>query len=303
MIPKTIYLTYIDSLTSVNHFQTGNFPQVQDYVIKARHSIISGDLSFPIKLKAASGLAYLASGNFLLAAKALTTLGIVEEWGNLCSLEDIALYGGLVGLATLPRSVLLTVLDSPSMELVPKIRECLGMYCRADYRGSMNILSELRPLLELDVHLAPRLTQLMLEIRNKALVDYLKPYKRVSIPTMAATFSMECSDLVTILATLIGSNQIQGSRINCATQTLEKDAPLNSQLETQRQVTAMQDRILNDSNACMIRMACIELDLSVDQRRVQSYQVGLDERHVGRTDSSDDDEVMEPVMVNSEGFY
>ena len=248
-------------------------------------------------------MAYLSNGNFLPAAKALTTLGVVEDWGNLCSPEEIALYGGLVGLATLPRSVLLTVLDSPAMELVPKIRECLGMYCRADYCGSMDILSELRPLLELDMHLAPRLTQLILEIRNKFLVDYLKPYKRVSIPTMAATFSMECSDLVTTLATLIGSKHIQGSRINCATQTLEKDAAPNMQLETQRQVTAMQDRILTDSHACVIRMACIEFDISVDQGRVRPPQIGLGRRHFGRTDSSDDDEVMEPVMVHAEGFH
>jgi COP9 signalosome complex subunit 1 len=243
----------------------------------------------------------LAEGNFALAAKSLTFTGAVGDLGHLCAPEDLALYGALVGLATLPREVLQTFLDSPLMELVPKMKECLGFYCLAEYRGAISILVELHPILALDMLLAPHLTALLRDIRNKAMVEYLKPFKRVSMSVMADTFSVELPELVTTLATLIGCGKIANCRINCASQTLEKDSSSNTLLQTQEKITALQDRVLNDSYACMIRLACLEFDQSVDRRRFQPHSgaAGLDRAD----ESSDDDQVMEQVVANPDEFY
>ena len=243
----------------------------------------------------ASGLAYLAEGRFEPSAEALTSLGIVDDLGNLCAPEDVALYGGLLGLATLTRSRLLTVMDSPLLELVPKIRECLSMYCRAEYRGAIDILVELQPLLALDMHLAPHVSQLMQNIREKALVDYLRPYKRVSLSSMADNFSIPVSELITTLATLIGSGKIVGSRINCASQTLEK-----SKSVPRTNIVSLQDRVLNDSYACLIRLACIQFDLIVDRQQMSSpaeYSASSED------DDDNDDQVMQQIVEPPDDYY
>jgi COP9 signalosome complex subunit 1 len=280
---------------------TDNYSQVHDYVAKAEHSVISGDLSFPVKLKAAAGLAYLAEGNFELAAKSLTIKGAVEDLGHLCAPEDVALYGALVGLATMSREVLQTFCGSPLMELAPKMKECLRLYCQAEYRGAISILVELHPILALDMLLAPHLTALLRDIRNKAMVEYLKPFNRVSLSVMADTFSVPLPELVTTLATLIGSGKIDHCRINCSSQTLEKDLSSNALLQTQEKIMALQDRVLNDSYACIIRLACLEFDQSVDRRRLQPHAdaAGLDQPD----DSSDDDQIMEQVVGNPDECY
>lgn len=74
------------------------------------------DPLFHAKLRAAGGLAHLAEGRYAEAARSFTSVSteLTGQFSSVVSAEDIALYGGLLGLATMDRAGLHAhVIDGP----------------------------------------------------------------------------------------------------------------------------------------------------------------------------------------------
>ncbi len=72
----------------------------------------SYDLSlFHHKLKAAQGIAYLCENKYKLAAATFTSISLelTNQFSSVISAEDIALYGALLGWATLDREMVCAV--------------------------------------------------------------------------------------------------------------------------------------------------------------------------------------------------
>jgi len=276
---------------------TKNYPQVHDYVAKAEHSTIPGDTTFPLKLRVASGAANLAQGKFKEAAGQLTSIPNQESISGdtVVSPEDIAQYGTLCGLASLGRNELQRLLDTQAsgfLDLVPPLRDALQRYCRADYPGCLRILQELYPSLQLDMILAPHLDKLSETIMHKCCIEYLKPYRKVNLAQMATIFSIPVERLIEMLATLIGSGRIPNARIDCLSQTLERlseDAILHRrQHDTKKRILAMEQSILNDAHAMMVRVACMENE-------------GTRKSHFVDYMDSDDDDGDEPMELVAAG--
>jgi len=284
---------------------TKNYQQVHDYVAKAEHSTIPGDVAFPLKLKIASGIAHLAEGRLKEAALQLTTLPIGDEIASIgCSLasaEDVALYGTLCGLATLERNQLQRLLETQAngfLDLVSPLRNALQLYCRADYPGCLKVLTQLLPSLQLDIILSSFLDKLFESILHKCCIEYLKPYRKVNLVQMASIFSFEVDELTSTLAGLIGAGRIPHARIDCMTQTLERESDLafiQRQRKTKKKILSMQHNILNDTYAMMIRVACMENDNN--DRRKQAYMDYLD------SDDEDRRDPMEVAAGNPEDVY
>lgn len=238
-----------------------NYQQVHDYVAKAVHSTVPGDTTYPLKLKVASGTAFLAEGKFDRAANQLISVWAGEDLG--LPPEDIALYGTLCGLASLERDQLQTLLDTPGfLDLVPSLRDALQYYCRADHPACLRTLHQLYPMLELDMVLAPHLQALFEGILHRLCMEYLKPYNRVDLTKMASIFGIPTDRLISILADLILAGKIGASRIDCQAQTLERlsDEALlyRRQHATKVKLQAMEQCILNDAYAMMVRVAFME---------------------------------------------
>jgi COP9 signalosome complex subunit 1 len=291
-------------LTSLPPLPTSeNYQQVHDYVAKAEHSTIPGDVSFPLKLKIASGAASLAQGKFSQAAAKLIAIPMQEDISGdtIVSPEDIAQYGTLCGLASLSRDQLQRLLDTQAsgfLDLVPPLRDALQRYCRADYPGCLRILQELYPSLQLDMVLAPHLETLSETILHKCCIEYLKPYRKVNLAQMATIFSIPVERLIDILASLIGSGRIPNARIDCLSQTLERlseETVLHRrQQATKKRILAMEQSILNDAHAMMVRVACLE-----NEGARKSHFVDYME-----SDDEDGDEPMELVAAgNPEDVY
>lgn len=280
----------------------GEYKQVLNYVSKAEHSIISGDATFPVKIKVACGLAHLAEGRFSKAAEQLTSIRPPDDdtsmGGSFCSAEDVAMYGALCGLASLQRDQLLKLLETPGfLDLVPPLRDAVQVYCRADYPGCIRILQSLCYIFELDMLLSPHLEKLSNAILHKCCMEYLKPYRKVHLPKMAETFSLPLDQLVTILSDLIGTGKILYARIDCRSQTLERRKELEireRKIATKRKIMKMEQAILNDAYGMMIRSACTENDQMVDRRK----------QNVSEMYSSDEDGPDVPMEVgNPEDVY
>jgi COP9 signalosome complex subunit 1 len=250
----------------------------------------------------------LADRKFLDAANQLTSVPLADE-GNpfasgVASAEDVALYETLCALATMDRDQLQRLLETQAngfLDLAPSLRYVLQHYCRADYPGCLRILYQLRPALELDMFLEPHLEKLFDTIMQKCIIEYLKPYRKVNLVHMASIFSTPIDRLIPMLAELIGAGRIPHARIDCLEQTLERrtdEALVQRQLTTKKKILAMEQDILNDAHAMIIRVACLENE--GDDRRKPSYAVEYMESD---DDDDNDGEPMDLVAGNPEDVY
>ena len=308
-----------------------NYGQVHDYASKAEHPTIPGDTSLHNKVRAASGLAYVGEGRFEQAAKALMIVkGGDESVGTFACLEDICLYTVLCGIATLDRDELIRLQESsPLLELVPVAADVLQRFCRADYQSCLMVLQQqLLPVLQLDRQIANQLPKLLETILERCLVEYLRPYRKVHLSQMATAFGMETNHLIATLARLIRNGRIQYTRLDCQSQTLWKDSSSLEVAERQEQssnkVKSLQDNVLNDAYAMLIRMACLDYDISFDRRKGMMTMGDDDDDGIGdmindgeldvpavagmpaamdQEGGGNDDEPMELVEANPEDVY
>ncbi|KAK2758677.1 hypothetical protein FQN54_003367 [Arachnomyces sp. PD_36] len=170
------------------------------------------------KLSAAMGLSQLATGAYLEAAFSFlgTDPSLGDNYNEIISSNDVAVYGGLCALASMDRVDLQRcVLDNQSfrnfLELEPHIRRAISFFCASKFRPCLEILESYRADYLLDVHLQPHVSTIYSRIRTKAITQYLVPFSRVTLDAMAKVFSPvdnptsppDTSSLVQELITLI----------------------------------------------------------------------------------------------------
>ena len=85
------------------------------------------------------------------------------------------------------------VLDSPTfrnfLELEPHIRRAIAFFCNFKFRQCLDILEAYRPDYLLDIHLQRHIPQLYKRIRTKSIEQYMIPFSRVTLDSMAKIFS------------------------------------------------------------------------------------------------------------------
>ncbi|QSS55461.1 COP9 signalosome complex subunit [Histoplasma capsulatum var. duboisii H88] len=155
------------------------------------------------KMFAALGLSQLASSAYHSAAiNFLSTDPILaDNYKEVISANDIAVYGGLCALASMDRADLQThVLENKSfrnfLELEPHIRRAISFFCASKFRPCLDILEAYRADYLLDIHLQKHVPVLYSRIRTKAMQQYIIPYSRVMIDTMVKIFSPDQAALI-----------------------------------------------------------------------------------------------------------
>lgn len=176
------------------------------------------NLAVATKLKAAAGLAVLATGKYKLAAKhfLLASLDHCDPptANDLVSPSNIAVYGGLCALATFSRAELHAQLIYSTtfklfLELEPQLRDVIVRFYESKYAQSLRLLDGMRDNLLLDMYLAPHVKPLYALIRSRALVQYFSPYLSADMRRMAHAFSRTVEELEEEVVGLILDGQIQ----------------------------------------------------------------------------------------------
>lgn len=251
-------------------------------------------------------MSLLGDGQYKEACQKLKQVKVPPEDVNmLASPEDVALYSSLLALATLDRAELVHYLeDQPTvLELVPSIRDALRHYVRADYKSCLSTLHS-SPLLGMDVLLAPHAKKLVEMIRNRSFVDYLQPYNKVSLAHMATMFGETTETVTATLAQLIGNGSIRHARIDCRTQTLQRDSPVKMEkarlAKTEKRVERLQESVLNDAHAAIVRLACIEYEPQGERGAFNAAFAAANPEDVleGIDDSDDEMEMVLDNMAN-----
>ena len=148
------------------------------------------------KMSAALGLsqlhldAYSDAANSFLSTE--STLG--DSYNEVISPNDVAVYGGLCALASMDRNELQRkVLDNTSfrnfLELEPHIRRAISFFCSSKFRPCLEILEAYRADYLLDIHLQRHINILISRIRTKSIQQYVVPFNRVTLDSMAKVFA------------------------------------------------------------------------------------------------------------------
>ncbi|KAK4456086.1 COP9 signalosome complex subunit 1 [Podospora aff. communis PSN243] len=142
------------------------------------------------------GIAYLGQEQYLEAASSFLTAdsGIPSStYNEIASANDVAVYGGLLALASMERKDLQSkVLDSSTfrtfLELEPHIRRAVTQFANGRYSACIATLEAHKADYMLDIYLQKHIPAIYSKIRSKCIVQYLIPFSCVTLDTMNAAF-------------------------------------------------------------------------------------------------------------------
>ncbi len=164
------------------------------------------------------------------------------------------------------------------LELVPWMSDIIQYYVRAEYGKFLSILEQHRLELQMDLRISPHLETLYDMIRSKCIVQYIVPYSSVDLKVMRRQFDESLADddasypsitgnkknLEDFVANLITTGVIPHARINLQHGTVVTQE-VTLQKNTIRGVEQLGDQFLRDAEAIMLRMACVEHNIIVQE--------------------------------------
>ncbi|KAK4190035.1 COP9 signalosome complex subunit 1 [Podospora australis] len=172
-------------------------------------------------LRIATGIAFLgmekyqeAASNFLSVDPTIPS----STYNEIASRNDVAIYGGLLALATMDRKELQAqVLDNSPfrvfLELEPHIRKAVTYFVNGRYSACIETLEAYRTDYLLDIYLQKHISTIYAKIRSKCIVQYLIPFSCVSLDTMNKAFGSPEEPIEEELAAMIQAG-ILDARIN-----------------------------------------------------------------------------------------
>ncbi|KAG6906595.1 hypothetical protein DXG01_012998 [Tephrocybe rancida] len=171
------------------------------------------------KLDLATALSHLGQSNYEKAAYSFLRVGPAKDlgdWvGTVIAPGDIAVYGTLCALSSLPRTALRTqLLGNPVfgvfIEQEPYIRELIEAYMSSDFKTVLELLNRYSTRHLIDIHLAPHIHELIDQIRNWAVVLYFQPFATIKLDRMSKAFGWTVEEVEKNVVQLIQSGSIQG---------------------------------------------------------------------------------------------
>ncbi|KAH7308182.1 26S proteasome subunit RPN7-domain-containing protein [Stachybotrys elegans] len=167
--------------------------------------------------KVVSGICQLGLENFREAAKNFLQAdsGVPSsDYRQLASPNDIAIYGGLLALATFDRSELQAqVLDGQSfrtfLEHEPHIRKAISFFVNGRYSNCLSILESYRNEYLLDIYLHKRIDAIYTRIRAKCIVHYFVPFSCVTLESLNTAFGMPGYNLQEELIRMIRDGELK----------------------------------------------------------------------------------------------
>jgi len=161
------------------------------------------------------------------------------------------------------------VLQNPTfksfLELVPRLRNIILDFQTSKYTSCFTALEKLKADLLLDIYLAPHVNKLYTLLRDRALVQYFRPFTSVKLGSMATAFNMEVPALEKQLHGLIAESKIQ-ARIDSHSKVLHS-RHADQRSETFEQALSVGQRYVRDARSLLLRMSLVESDFILKPER------------------------------------
>ncbi|KAL3479032.1 CSN complex subunit 1 [Aspergillus californicus] len=277
--------------------ERGDWLSVQSHVQRLRSQQLKQEevLKNQPKQLAAMGLSQLHSGSYIEAANSFLAAepSLGDSYNEIISSNDVAVYGGLCALASMDRNELQRrVIDNSSfrnfLELEPHIRRAISFFCNSKFRPCLEILEAYRADYLLDIHLQRHVHTLYTRIRTKSIQQYLIPFNRVSLDSMAKIFVLNpttqsdrsqkdsTSAFVQELISLIQDGTLD-ARID-----LEKNVLVSSQadkrVEVQEATLNSLDQYVHEAHLRLLRANIVRAGLEVRPLGKNEDRRGKEER-------------------------
>lgn len=224
-------------------------------------------------VKVASGLALLGLGSFNDAAKHFLGANLATSTKSLrdiASPHDVAIYGGLLALATMERSELQTrVLDNSgfkyALEHEPHIRKAVSLFVNGRYSNCLEILEAFRPDYLLDIHLCKHVPAIFARVRSKCIKQYFAPFSCVTLPNLEAAFARTGESLEDELVSMIRAGTLE-ARIDSKDKLLVAVQP-DARLVMQKSALEVATKYEREAKERLRRMSLIAAGLEVHTQR------------------------------------
>lgn len=168
-------------------------------------------------MKIGYGIAFLGQEKYKDAALSFLAADSTipaSSYNELATPSDVAVYGGLLALASMDRDELqINVLDNSRfrtfLEQAPHIRRAVTQFVSGRYSACISILESYRTDYLLDLYLQRHVQSIYSLIRSKCIVQYLLPFSCVTLETMNNAFGRPGQSIEDELAGMIQSGTLQ----------------------------------------------------------------------------------------------
>ena len=223
------------------------------------------------KFTCAAALAHLHFDKYTEAAKHFTSLKteIGNSYTEVVSQQDVAVYGGLCALATFDREQLKkhivheNVTFRDMLSTVPEMRDIIEDFWNSRYPQCLSKLNLIKKELLLDIHIGKHVHKLFSLIRQKALIQYTKPFSALSLTTMASAFN--CDSVETLekeIADLITRDKIR-ARIDSRGEKILRAKEFDKRTETFERVQKTAEKFVENARDALLRSSLNRLDLAL----------------------------------------
>ncbi|VUC20383.1 unnamed protein product [Clonostachys rosea] len=162
-------------------------------------------------VKAVLGIGQLGMGKYHEAAASFLQInsnGSLASFQGLATPNDIAIYGGLLALATMDRNDLQTkVLDSSTfrtfLEHEPHVRKAISLFINGRYSNCLSILDALQTDCLLDLYMQKHVETIFNRIRRKCIIQYFIPFSCVTLQSLDEAFGRGGNSIEDELASMI----------------------------------------------------------------------------------------------------
>ena len=223
------------------------------------------------KFTCTAALAHLHFGKYAEAAKHFTSLKteIGNSYAEVISQQDVAVYGGLCALATFDRVQLkkrvvhenFTFRDM--LSTAPEMRDIVEDFWNSRYPQCLSKLDVIKKELLLDIHVGKHVHKLFSLIRQKALIQYTKPFSALSLTTMASAFNCDSvENLEKEIADLITADKIR-ARIDSRGEKILRAKEFDKRMETFEHVQSTAEKFVENAGEALLRSSLNRLDLAL----------------------------------------
>ena len=225
------------------------------------------------KLRAASAIVSLNEQNFKIAAHKFLSIStdLGRNFNTTITCEDIALYGGLLSIATFDRSELRKYVMverkyflNNFLPLFPVVREIVLDFYHGRYSLCLRALTQLKPRLLLDIHLSRHTTTLLAMITDRCILQYCTPYSVIDLNRMTTALDMDVVQLEALLEKLISEDKLQ-AMINSQTKTIRKKRA-NSRGTSIEKVLQLADTYSNRLKRDILQLSLLKQGFVVDPK-------------------------------------
>ncbi|KAF4120314.1 COP9 signalosome complex subunit 1, partial [Geosmithia morbida] len=193
-----------------------------------------------------------------------------DTYNDIATPNDVAVYGGLLALATMDRARLQTsVLDNQSfrtfLEHEPHIRKAISHFINGRYSSCLALLASYETDYLLDIYLQRHVADILGLIRRKCIVQSFVPFSCVTIESLDAAFGNDVQSVEPELVRMIRDGELN-AKIDSKAKTLVA-VRSDARLEMQQTVLDVAHRYEQEAKERLRRINLVAAGLEVSNPR------------------------------------